>query len=106
MDNLTGLLDRILGWVLLPATLYGAGGALLRAGRRKDKSARQTVAEVFGGAVIANVVCPLVQDVTPEKWHYTLFFLVGWGGLELIGRAYEALAQGLESRIRRQVGGE
>ena len=105
MDNLTGFLDRVLGWLLLPATLYGAGGALLRYGR-KDKPARQTVAEVFGGALIANVVCPLVQDMTPEKWHFTCFFLVGWGGLELIGRAYEALAQGIESRIRKQVGGE
>ena len=61
----------------------------------------------FAERVSANMVCARRSGrKPPEKWHFTCFFLVGWGGLELIGRAYEALAQGIESRIRKQVGGK
>ena len=96
------LLDRILAWVFLPATLYGAGGALINA-RRSGKSIPQTIAEAVGGAVTANVVMPLVQDFAPERWHYTLFFLVGWGGLEAVGRLYGAALSALERRIQHQI---
>lgn len=104
MDSVTEIIDSVLALLFLPATLYGAGGAFMHA-RRKGKPVRQTVLEVVGGAITANMLCPLVQDLTPEKWHYTLFFLVGWGGLELVGRIYEAVAHALERRIKRDVGG-
>ncbi|MDL2315493.1 hypothetical protein LJC59_00220 [Desulfovibrio sp. OttesenSCG-928-A18] len=103
MDSATEILDRILAWLLLPATLYGAGGALMHAGRKKQP-VRKTIVELTGGAITANMVCPLVQHYTPEQMHYTLFFLVGWGGLELVGRLYEAIAAALEARIRRRLG--
>lgn len=102
MDSLNEFLDRALAMLFGSATIYGAGGALLNA-RRKGKSPAQTVSEVLGGALTANIVMPLVQEYAPEKFHYTLFFLVGWGGLELVGRLYEAFAQALEDRIKRRI---
>ncbi|WP_302413502.1 hypothetical protein [uncultured Desulfovibrio sp.] len=88
-------LERALQFVLLPASLYGAGGALMHSAR-KGRSIPQALLEVVGGVVTANMVCPLIQAETPEKWHYTLFFLVGWGGLELVGRIYEAAVCALD----------
>lgn len=102
MDSISNLLDRALAVIFGSASIYGAGGALISA-RRKGKGLPQTLMEVLGGALTANIVMPLVQEYAPEKFHYTLFFLVGWGGLELVGRLYEAFAQALEDRIRRGV---
>ena len=104
MDSIMDFIDKFLAMVLLPATFYGAGGAFMHA-RRKGKPLSQTALEVVGGSITANMLCPLVQDLAPEKWHYTLFFLVGWGGLELVSRLYEAVAQALERRIKNNVGG-
>jgi hypothetical protein len=104
IDSVLEFLDRVFTLILLPATLYGAGGALMNA-KRTGKPLRQTALEVIGGAITANMLCPVVQDLTPERWHYTLFFLVGWGGLEMVGRLYEVAAQMMERRIKRQIGG-
>lgn len=98
-------LERILQFALLPASLYGAGGALMHS-TRKGRSIGQALMEVVGGVVTANMVCPLIQSETPEKWHYTLFFLVGWGGLELVGRIYEAAVCALERYIHRKINPE
>ncbi|GAB1254774.1 hypothetical protein [Desulfovibrio falkowii] len=95
-------LERILQFVLLPASLFGAGGALMHSSR-KGRSIGQTFMEVVGGVVTTNMVCPLIQAETPDTWHYTLFFLVGWGGLELVGRLYEAGVCALERYIQRKV---
>lgn len=105
MDSITELFERLLALVLGSATLYGAGGAFMHA-RRKGKPLRQTVIEVMGGAITTNMLSPIVQEFTPEKWHYTLFFLIGWGGLELVGRLYEATVSAVENRIRRKIGDE
>ena len=87
-------LESFLQFILLPASLYGAGGALMHS-TRKGRTLGQAVIEVVGGVVTANMVCPLIQAETPAQWHYTLFFLVGWGGLELVGNwvIRSALAQ-------------
>ncbi|MDL2317185.1 hypothetical protein LJC59_08990 [Desulfovibrio sp. OttesenSCG-928-A18] len=105
MDSLTDIIDRVLAWLLLPATFYGAGGALMHAGR-KGRNLRKTLIEIIGGAITANMVCPLVQDYSPEQLHYTLFFLVGWGGLELVGRLYDVFAAALEERVRSKLRGK
>ena len=105
LQSLADLLDKLLYLLLLPATFYGAGGAFLHA-RRKGKPFRQTLVEVVGGIITVNMLSPLVQDSTPEKWHYTLFFLVGWGGLELMGRLDEVAVGALERRISKKIGGE
>ncbi|MDY0204643.1 MAG: hypothetical protein RBR49_11050 [Desulfovibrio desulfuricans] len=98
-------LERILQFTLLPASLYGASGALMHSAR-KGRSIGQTFVEVVGGVVTTNMTCPLIQAEMPEKWHYTLFFLVGWGGLELVGRIYEAAVCALERYIQRKVNPE
>ena len=105
MDSITELIDRILTLLLLPATLYGAGGALMHA-RRRGKPIRQSFVEVIGGAFTAHMLTPVVVAYVPEVWHSVMFFLVGWGGLELVGRVYEATAKALEARIARKLGGE
>lgn len=103
MDNLRQALDMALAWLLLPATLFGAGGAAICA-MRKGKCRRQVVLEGVGGILIANMAGPLITLHAPEQWHYTLYFLVGWGGLEGVGRLYEAAVSGLERRIQSKIG--
>ena len=95
-------LERFLQFFLLPASLYGAGGALMHS-TRKGRTLGQALIEVVGGVATAYMVCALIQAETPEKWHYTLFFLVGWGGLELVGRLYEAGVCALERYIQRKI---
>ena len=74
--------------------------------RRKGKPVRQSFIEVFGGAFTAHMLTPVVVAYVPDVWHSVCFFLVGWGGLELVGRLYEATAKALEDRIARKLGGE
>ena len=105
MDSITELIDRILALLLLPATLYGAGGALMSA-RRKGKLIRQSFVEVVGGAFTAHMLTPVVVSYVPDVWHSVVFFLVGWGGLELVSRLYEAAATAIETRITKKIGGE
>ena len=108
MQDTLDFLERLLQWALLPASVYGAGGALMHS-TRKGRSPAHTLFEAVGGVFTANMVCPLIQDATPEKWHFTLFFRAGWGGLELVGRLYEAVVSALEGYIHRRInppGGE
>lgn len=102
MQEYLPFFERLLQWASLPACLYGAGGAILHS-VRKGRSAAQVLFEALGGVITANMICPLIQEWTPERWHYTLFFLAGWGGLEFVGRCYEAAVSALEHRIRRQI---
>lgn len=96
--------ESLLAWLLMPATLFGAGGAMIHA-VRKGKSPRQTVAEGVSGIIIAHMIYPIITAHTPEIWHYSLYFLTGWGGLELVNRVYEAAVSALEERIRGRVSG-
>ena len=102
MNDLKQLLDDALSWLLLPASLYGMGGAILSAAR-KGKGWKQIALEGTGGVFVANMVGPLVAMHAPEHWHYTLYFLVGWCGLEGVGRLYEAIAAAVERRIQRRI---
>ena len=104
MDSIADLIDRILALLLLPATLYGAGGALMSA-RRKGKPMKQTLVEVIGGAFTANMTGNIIVSNVSSDWQSICFFLVGWGGLELVGRLYEAAATALERRIIKNIGG-
>lgn len=105
MDNITDFFDKVLALMLLPATIYGAGGAFMNA-KHNGKSLRQTAIEVVGGAITTNMLAPLIDKYTPLEAHYTLFFFAGWGGLKLVSRLYEAAAQALERRIKRKIGGD
>lgn len=97
-------LERLVAMFFVPATLYGGGGALLR--RRKDRrTLGQVLSEVSGGALTAHMLAPIIQKSVSEDWHAVCFFLAGWGGLELVGRLYEAIANGVEDRIRHKIGG-
>lgn len=98
-------LEKILVYVLLPATFWGAAGALTRSIKLR-KSWKLWVTEMLGGMLTANMVYPLIAEHVDVKWHYTLFFLVGWGGLELIGRLYEVSASALERRIQKKINPE
>lgn len=102
MQDVTDFLERALQALLLPASVYGAAGALMHSAR-KGRTLPHTLFEVVGGLVAANMLGPVVQKNTPEEWWYTLFFLVGWGGMELVSRLYEAAVQALEGRIRKRI---
>ena len=105
LEGITEFLDNLLALLLLPATLYGAGGALMHA-RRRGKPIRQTIVEVIGGAFTANMLGGIITNYVSSDWQPICFFLVGWGGLELVGRLYEAAATALENRISKKIGGE
>lgn len=101
-DEWRELLQRGLAWLLMPATLYGAGGGIIKA-IRHGKNWKQVILEGTGGVVAANVVGPFIASNSPETWHYTLYFFVGWGGLELVGRIYEAAVSALEHRVQNRI---
>jgi hypothetical protein len=106
MDSITEFFDKLLALVLAASHALRRRRCVHASTARTKSPARQTIIEVIGGTITANMLSPLVQDVTPDRWHYTLFFLVGWGGLELVGRLYEVTAKALEARIARKLGGE
>ena len=104
VEQFTDLVERMLSLIFVPATIYGASGAFLRVGRGK-RSCGQVVFEVFGGAITAHMFSEIINAQVPMQYHSVCFFLVGWGGLEFVGRLYEAVANGLESRVRGSVSG-
>ena len=102
MQDSMNFLERVLAWLLLPTTIYGAGGAILHS-VRKRRSPTQAVLEAFGGIITTNMLGPVIQSSAPEMWQFSLYFLVGWGGLEAVGRLYEAVVQAFEKRIQNQI---
>ena len=103
MDSLRQALDSLFSWLVLPATIYGAGGAMLRAART-GRSWRQIIFETVGGVTVANMLGPLISKHAPENWHASMYFLAGWGGLELVGWAYELTLRITARRIERRFG--
>ena len=103
MDNLRQAVETLLAWLFLPATVYGAGGAMLRAART-GRSWKQIALETLGGVTVANMVGPLLSVHAPEHWHGTLYFLAGWGGLELVAWGYELAVKIAEVRIQKRLG--
>lgn len=97
------LLDKLLSILLLPATVLGALGAFLHS-QRRGKPVLQTIIEVIGGAVVANVAMPLAHAYLPQGWHWTAFFLIGWGGLHLVERLYGLFYRGVYLRICQAMG--
>lgn len=94
--------ETILTWLLMPATIFGAGGAVIHA-VRKGESLRQTLIKGASGIIIAHMIYPIITVHTADIWHYSLYFLTGWGGLELVNRIYEAVVSALEERIRGRI---
>ena len=105
METIRQAFDTLLSWLLLPPTLYGAGGAMLRASRTGRKW-KQIVLETIGGVIVANMVGPLLSVHAPEHWHGTLYFLAGWGGLELVAWGYEQAVRIAEARLHHRLGSE
>ena len=104
MEQFWEWLERLVAVFFVPATLYGGGGALLRC-RKDRRTLGQILTEVSGGAFTAHMVAPIIQKGVSEDWHAICVFLAGWGGLELVGRLYEAIARGVEDRIRHRIAG-
>lgn len=104
MDNLTEIAERLLAWLLLPATVYGAAGAFVQT-RRAGQSLRKTAVEVASGVLVTNAVAPLVEGHLAVSWHSTVYFLVGFGGMALAARVYDAAADALERRVRGKIDG-
>lgn len=104
MEEFRNFGEHLLAWVFLPATLLGAAGGIMGAVKRR-KSWKQIIFEGAGGMILSNVVYPLVAEYAPPEWHYSLFFLVGWGGVQGVGHFYEVVTSALESRVREKLGG-
>lgn len=100
-ENIT-YLERILTFLLLPATLLGACGAFFSTAR-KGKPPLHVVIEMVGGAITTNMLSPLIEKYVSVDFYYTLFFFAGYGGLKLADRIYEAFVSAVESRIRKQI---
>ncbi len=103
INTASEIMDKIISWLLLPATIYGACGAFLRS-RHRGKTFSQTGIEIFGGTVIANVTMPIVQQYAPQSWQWTAFFLVGWGGLYLVEAIYGVALRILNHKIHKHFG--
>ena len=105
MDNLTELAERLLSWLLLPATLYGAAGAFVRA-RRMSQPLRKTLIELISGVMMTNAMSPAIESYLTASWHSTAYFLVGFGGVLLAERLYDVAAEALEKRLQKKLDGE
>lgn len=103
MQNLSEILDKVIAVAVLPATILGALGALLRC-RRNGKTWLQTGHEVLGGAVVANIATPIVADYIPQSWHGAVLFLIGFGGIALVEWAYHLFVGSLEQKVREKFG--
>lgn len=103
MDDFLLACKEILAYILTPATFFGAGGGLVRAMRRRG-DVKQIAAEMAGGILVANMVFPIVAEHLPKPWHYTVFFLVGWGGIEMVGWAYQSAVEFLRLWALRRAG--
>jgi hypothetical protein len=104
-ERFASLLNDVMAFLLLPATIYGAGGAFMQSAR-KGKTVKQTLFEVVGGVIITSALSPLVVTYCPTETHPGLYFLVGWGGLKFVDRMYLAVVAALERRIQRKIGDE
>ena len=87
MEQLRSILDAALTWLLMPATLIGGAGGLLSSLSHKHGWTR-CIFDAVSGAVVANIVFPVIARYCPEPWHYTLFFLSGIGGLKMVETVY------------------
>ena len=105
MERFTSFLGDALSFFSLPATIYGAAGAFLRAGR-KGKTVTQTLFEVVGGVVVTSALAPLVVAYCPPEAHPGVYFLFGWGGLKFVDRVYLAGVSALARRVQRKMGDE
>ena len=105
MDNLTELAERLLSWLLLPATLYGAAGAFVRS-RRAGQPLRKTLLELVCGVLMTNAMAPAIESYLTASWHSTAYFLVGFGGVLLAERLYDVAAEALEKRLKRKLDGD
>jgi hypothetical protein len=105
MYSMTEIVDSIITLLLLPTTLYGLGGAIVHA-HRSGKPLRQSFIVISSGAFTAHMFSPAIIAHVPEAWHAVMFFLAGYGGVELVSRLYEAVVSAVEARIRRKIGDE
>ncbi len=83
MEIIREIAEAVLTWIAMPATLLGGAGGLL-SGVGHGHGWTRCVFEGVSGAVVANVVFPVVETYAPVPWHYTLFFLSGIGGLKMV----------------------
>lgn len=104
MEQFIDWVERMLSLIFVPATFYGGAGAFMRVGRR-SRTLGQIVFEVFGGVVTSHMLADSIYAQVPFEYQSICFFLAGWGGLELVGRLYEAVASGLESRVKSKIDG-
>ena len=102
-ESLRHMLDSVLLWLTSHPSLYGAGGAMLRA-TRTGRSWKQIVTETLGGVFVANMIGPLLSEHAHAHWHATLYFIAGWGGLELVAWAYDQAVKTAELRLRSRFG--
>ena len=74
--------------------------------RRQGKPIRQSVVEIISGIFTAHMMSDVIVLYVPLVWHSTGYFLVGMGGLALMGRLYESAEAALVRRVSRKVSGE
>ena len=107
MNDFKELLESALAWLFLPATIWGAGGAVIRAVKKEEtKNWKNIFFQGIGGIFVANMLMPLVDLYTPPQFHYTLYFLAGWGGLAFVDRLYRLVSGIVERRIAAKFGGD
>jgi hypothetical protein len=103
VEEFNAFVERIMSWLLLPATLLGACGGMLAA-VNGGKSWPQVIIKTVSGAIVAHICGPVIAEYVPQAWVYAATFLAGWGGLELAGKAYSMMLFVAGIMIRRATG--
>ena len=62
---------------------------------------KREIGPLVGGVLTANMLGPMIRAQAPESWHSSLFFLAGWGGLELVAKCYDLGVCALERYVNR-----
>lgn len=103
------MIDKILAWLFLPPTMYGAAGAVFTAVRSRgcSKSRLRCVVigavNLFGGVVTSTITAPIIVAYLPDPWHPMSFFLSGMGGVATMEWALDLGKRFVEARLLRRV---
>lgn len=106
-----GIIDKILAWLFLPPTMYGAAGAVLKAvnSRGCSKSRMRCIVicavNLFGGVVTSTVAAPIIVAYLPDPFHPMGFFLSGMSGMAAMEWALDLGKRFVEVWLMRRAGG-
>lgn len=105
LQNILDWLYNFLSILFVPASAFGAIGAIQR-GVKEKETGRQLLFRAVGGCVIVSMAMPVVADYLPQNWLYTAAYLCGWIGVEGVSWLAEQILTALGKRAQKKISGE